>query len=241
MLLKGLDETVINDRSTLLTRIEFPQLPTWITDGLRELQKEAVDITLTHVFLCLGFDLKLCYSGSTDLITGMIVDEIERIIGWWKSSLVGRDVMRVREESTADVSIPVKIELPRFVLFTIPEVADTVKPYKPVYATLQVGDWNKGWRSVNENYRKWAADYNRRHPALVDTVEILDWAKMCEDKWGKKGQHRSTFEERVKLLIEHCNSEYGMLLERNNVDVVPYREQRPVVDDEWAQTTAEIR
>ncbi|KAH7703057.1 hypothetical protein AAVH_29778 [Aphelenchoides avenae] len=209
MLLKGLDETVVNHRSTFITRVEFPQLPIWITDGLRALQKQAVDITLTHVFLCLGFDLRFCYSGPTDTIVGMVVGEIERMIEWWKKSLVGRDVNHVREASTADVSVPCKIELPRFVLFTIPEV----------------GDWNKGWRSVNENYRKWAEDYNRRHPTLVDTVEILDWAKMCEDKWGEKGQHRSTFEERVKLLMEHCNSEYGILLEGNNVDLVPFRRQ----------------
>ena len=55
----------------------------------------------------------------------------------------------------------------------------------------------------------------------MDTVEILDWAKMCEDKWGKKRQHRSTFDQRVKLLFEHCDWEYGMVLERNNVAVAP--------------------
>lgn len=46
---------------------------------------------------------------------------------------------------------------------------------------------------------------------------------MCKDKWGKEDGTRriSTFEERVRLLMEHCNSEYGMMLERDNVDMDP--------------------
>ncbi|KAH7711436.1 hypothetical protein AAVH_21240 [Aphelenchoides avenae] len=204
MLLKGLDETVVDRRSTLITRIEFPQMPIWIKNVVRDLDGLAVDVTPTHVFLCVGFDLAICSNqNSPEHVSGVILGQIERIIEWWETYVVGEMIDRMC------VSMPCKVKLPRFVLFTIPEI----------------GDWNNTWRLVNEHYRKWAADHNRRrrHPAVVHTVEILDWAKMCKDKWGNEnGAHRiSTFEERVKLLMEQCSAEYGMMLERDNVDMDP--------------------
>jgi hypothetical protein len=193
-LLKALDDSVCSEATTYFTELKYPQSLSWIPQSLYGLA-EKPGLNLRYVFLCVGFDQHYWHSGPLADVETDYVEGVEGIIKWFKQQVVGQIIRRSFAEKEVEAVSPyVRAQLPRFVLITIPEI----------------GTWTDRWRKHNQFIRQFVADYNRKHPAVPDTLEVLDWAALCTQEY--------TLEKRIQLLLEEANHRYALIIERNNVD-----------------------
>ncbi|KAH7731199.1 hypothetical protein AAVH_00096 [Aphelenchoides avenae] len=218
-LLKGLRDDVLVGEKTLLTRLEWPALPSHLCKSLEradvngDLEPGRTRVVLSRVFIVLGFDVGLFHSSEEDDFgADMVTDEVQKLLAWFLANVHKKEVCRVKDivvdtdmygnDIWGGLEVTYHTSTPPIVLVTIPEVPDD--------------DVLEKWKAQNEHFRWFVEEFNEKNEPLEGRrlVELLDWAELCHNS----PQVARTYEGRVQLLFEEMNLRYGVLLQSNVVD-----------------------